>query len=127
MHRARQESIGRRRVVTLCPSTDGETCDPENRWSAGWIVFANRQRAGSARRDQGETLIDYHEVSRDVTVMSNRKSLSFRSTHQRATNGTLTVCDPSGRADTRAVVISYTGRPRVARTDPRGRAYSCAH
>ena len=26
IHRARQESIGRRRVVSLCPSSDGKTC-----------------------------------------------------------------------------------------------------
>ena len=126
VHRARQESIGRRRVVTLCASVDGEFCDAENRWSVGWIVFANRQRVGSSRRDPGETLIDFHRVADNVTIMSNRKSLSFRSTHQRATNGTITVCDAAGRATTRALVISYTGRPRVARRDPRGRAYSCA-
>ena len=126
VHRARQESIGRRRVVTICPSQDGRFCDPENRWSAGWIVFANRSRTGSSRRELNETLIQHHQVGDDVEIMSNRKSLSFRSTHLRATNGTLVVCDATGRAIPRALVVSYTGRPRVARKDTRGRDYQCA-
>jgi type IV fimbrial biogenesis protein FimT len=126
VHRARQESIGRRRVVTICPSFDGRFCDPENRWSAGWIVFANKSRTGSGVRDRDETLVQHHQVADGVQIMSNRKSLSFRSTHLRATNGTLVVCDAAGRANPRALVVSYTGRPRVARADTRGRNYRCA-
>ena len=41
------------------------------------------------------------------------------------TNGTLIFCDRAGRARPRALVISYTGRPRVAYEDTRGRPYRC--
>ncbi|MDH4107881.1 MAG: GspH/FimT family pseudopilin [Gammaproteobacteria bacterium] len=127
IHRARQESIVRRRVVTICASRDGRACDPDADWSAGWIVFANRDRAALGERRDDETLIQAHAADDTVLLQSNRASFSFRSTHERATNGTVIVCDRRGRAVARAVVVSYTGRPRVARADSRGQPYACAH
>ena len=126
VHRARQESIVRRRVVTLCPSADGIDCDAQGRWSLGWILFANIGRTGLDRRDDAEALLHYHEVDDSVTLLSNRGTYSFRSTDQRATNGTLLVCDRSARAVPRAVVVSYTGRPRVSGSDSRGEPWACA-
>ena len=46
-------------------------------------------------------------------------------TQLRATNGTFVVCDEAGRVPPRALVVSYTGRPRVAMETPRGEPYSC--
>lgn len=126
VHRARQESIVRRRVVTICPSTDARYCDPEGNWSQGWIVFANKGWKGLRVRDDDEALISHHRVGETARIKANRAVFSFRSTHLRATNGTLIVCDRSGRAEPRAVVVSYTGRPRVARENTRGEAYQCA-
>lgn len=126
VHLARQESIVRRRVVTICPSVDGQYCDPDGRWSEGWILFANIGRSGTGRRDDNEVFLRYHKVGQTAQIRSNRRSYSFRSTEQRATNGTLVVCDRKGRAAPRALVVSYTGRPRVARRDPRGNDYRCA-
>jgi len=126
MHLARQESIVRRRVVTLCASVDGEYCDADNRWSDGWILFVNDRRLGSDQRSDGEPLLRQHTIGEAAVIMSNRKAFSFRSTELRATNGTLVVCDGANRIAPRAVVVSYTGRPRVAREDRRGNAYVCA-
>ena len=125
-HRARQESVLRRRVVTICPSRDTYYCDPDGDWSSGWIIFANIGRTGLNTRNDNETLIRHHITGEHAKIEANRSSFSFRSTHLRATNGTVIVCDKTGRADTRAVIISYTGRPRVARTNPRGKPYACA-
>lgn len=125
VHRARQESIVRRRVVTVCPSADGERCDPGGDWSAGWIVFANVGHRDLVERADDEALIARHRVDGSVRLAANRSGFSFRSTHSRATNGTVIVCDRAGRAAARAVVISYTGRPRVSRDDTRGRPYVC--
>jgi type IV fimbrial biogenesis protein FimT len=126
VHQARQESIVRRRVVTICPSRDSIYCDSEGDWSRGWIVFANIGRTQVNIRTDAESLIRHHQVGETARIEANRPSFSFRSTHLRATNGTLIVCDTSARARSRAVVISYTGRPRVAREDRRGKAYKCA-
>lgn len=124
-HLARKVSITRRRAVSLCPSPDGRTCAPEQDWSAGWIVFVNGDRDDPPRVDAGETVLATRRVNPRVQVAANRRGFTLRSTHLRATNGTLVVCDRSGRAKARAVVVSYTGRPRVAYEDRRGDPYDC--
>ena len=56
----------------------------------------------------------------------NRRGFTLRATQKRATNGTIVVCDRAGRARPKALVISYTGRPRVAFETTRGEPYVCA-
>jgi type IV fimbrial biogenesis protein FimT len=124
---ARKESIVRRRAVTLCPSQDGLSCDPVTDWSAGWIRFVNTDRDEPPVRDDDEAILHYHATEPGVVITANRKGFTLRSTELRATNGTLIVCDPSGRSESRAIVVSYTGRPRVTRRDSAGRPYGCAH
>jgi len=126
VHLARKASIVRRRVVTLCASIDGRTCDPAGRWSAGWIMFENLGRRATGVRSDQEELLQFHDVDEQVELQANRRSFSFRSTHLRATNGTIMACDRLDRAATRALVVSYTGRPRVARRTRNGDAYACA-
>lgn len=125
VHLARKASIVRRRVVSLCPSVDGTSCSQGYDWSMGWIVFANVDRDEPPQVDAGEPVLQLHAVDERVQITANRRGFTLRSTHLRATNGTLVVCDRSGRAETRALVVSYTGRPRVARTDSRGNDYTC--
>lgn len=125
VHLARKASIVRRRVVSLCPSVDGISCSQGYDWSTGWIVFANVDRDEPPQVDAGEPVLRRHTVDERVQIAANRRGFTLRSTHLRATNGTLVVCDRSGRAETRALVVSYTGRPRVARSDTRGDAYAC--
>lgn len=126
IHLARKSSIVRRRVVSICPSNDGETCNPGYDWSTGWIVFANVDRDDPPRVDENEPILSRHRVEETVQVLANRRGFTLRSTHLRATNGTLVVCDRAGRAEPRALVVSYTGRPRVTRSDRRGEPYSCS-
>jgi type IV fimbrial biogenesis protein FimT len=127
IHLARKESIVRRRVVSLCPSFDGRSCAPGRDWSGGWLMFVNGDRDEPPRIDPGETILTRHRAGGSVRIMANRRGFSLRSTQQRATNGTIVVCDKAGRTRPKALVISYTGRPRVALETSDGDAYSCAH
>jgi type IV fimbrial biogenesis protein FimT len=124
---ARKESITRRRAITLCPSLDGLNCDPGNRWSTGWIRFVNSDRDDPPVRDPDEAILYQHRVEPGVLISANRRGFTLRSTELRATNGTLVLCDTAGRAEPRAVVVSYTGRPRVTRRNSAGDPYDCAH
>ena len=126
IHLARKESIVHRKVVTLCPSPDGRNCRATTDWSVGWIVFRNTDRDMPPRVDPGETIILSHNVTREIRVTSNRRSYTLRATAKRATNGTLVVCDARRRISARALVVSFTGRPRVAAERPDGSAYTCA-
>lgn len=125
-HVARKESIMRRRVVSLCPSSDGKNCAPGTDWSTGWLMFENSDRDSPPQIDAGEPLLQRHLVASNVIVRANRRGFTLRSTYLRATNGTFVVCDAAGRIAAKALVVSYTGRPRVALATPGGKRYSCA-
>ncbi len=126
IHLARKESLMRRKVVSLCPSQDGRTCRPGTDWSDGWIMFENGDRDSPPRVDDGEILLRHHAVADNVTIRANRRGFTLRSVFLRATNGTLVVCDRYERVAPKALIVSYTGRPRVASTNTRGEPYSCA-
>ena len=125
-HHARKESIMRRRVVSLCPSDDKLTCGENADWSNGWLMFENKDRDSPPRMDPGEILLLSHKVDPTLRIVANRRGFTLRATFLRATNGTLIVCDRARRVRARALVVSYTGRPRVATEDRRGNAYDCA-
>ena len=126
VHLARKGSIMRKQVVSLCPTADGLTCNPGRDWSGGFLVFENSDRDEPPELDDGEILLYRHLASPSVKITANRRGFTLRATFLRATNGTLVVCDRAGRVTPKALVISYTGRPRVADRTPRGAAYGCA-
>lgn len=126
IHLARKESIVRRRVVTICPTVDLQHCEPTLDWSIGWMMFVNESRGYENRRDAGEVILRRSPVRSGVRLTANRRGFSLRSTERRATNGTVVFCDAQDRVTPRALVISYTGRPRVTVQDRRGRPYRCA-
>ena len=126
VHLARKSSIVRRHVVSLCPSVDGQSCNPGYDWSIGWIMFANVDRDDPPQVDRDEPILKRHSVDDRVQILANRQGFTLRSTQLRATNGTFVICDRAGRAQPRGLVVSYTGRPRVARFDSRGNGYRCA-
>lgn len=126
VHLARKESIMRRKVVSLCPSQNAQDCDPDTDWSTGWIMFENSDRDSPPQVDDGEPVLRHHSVSDDVLIRANRRGFTLRATFLRATNGTFVVCDRRDRIPGKGLIVSYTGRPRVAFERPDGTPYSCA-
>ena len=126
VHLARKGSIMRKQVVSLCPTADGVTCNPGRDWSGGFLVFENSDRDEPPELYDGEILLYRHLASPTVKIAANRRGFTLRATFLRATNGTLVVCDRADHVSPRALVISYTGRPRVAERTPGGAPYSCA-
>ncbi len=125
VHRARKASIMRRKVVSICPTPDGFQCGSMDDWSTGWLLFENTDADSPPRVDDGEPILDHHPVGDSIAIVANRRGFTLRATVKRATNGTLIVCDRRERAGPRALVVSYTGRPRIARSYPDGRPYVC--
>jgi type IV fimbrial biogenesis protein FimT len=124
-HLARKESIRRRGLVSICPSRDAGRCTPGVDWSSGWLVFANLDRDEPPERDTGEPLILAHEAGDNLRITANRRGFTSRGIRRRATNGTIVICDAAGRIPGKALVVSYTGRPRVAGRRRNGDAYTC--
>ncbi len=42
---ARSEAVKRGAIVTVCRSTDSQSCDEDADWSTGWIVFQDANQA----------------------------------------------------------------------------------
>jgi type IV fimbrial biogenesis protein FimT len=123
---ARSEAIKRAQTVSVCRSTDGRNCDARSGdWTGGWIVFANRDRDEPPQRDAGEELIARSDGWPGGSITSNRRAYSFRPATQRVVNGTIVFCDARGSAHARAIIISHTGRPRVAKRDAEGKPLRC--
>jgi len=116
VHLARSESAKRSVPVTLCGSADGRSC--AGSFDAGWLVIAED--------DPGTPLAGYQPVMHG-SIRSNRARFVFRPGFGRGTNGTVVFCDQRGAPDARAVVVSYTGRPRVTATNASGNALTCAN
>jgi type IV fimbrial biogenesis protein FimT len=126
IHLARSEAMKRNRVVSLCPSQDALTCAaPGTDWETGWIVFANLDRDSPAFRDPDEPLVQAYAPWRGGRLRGNRQTLSFRSFGQSGVTATYTFCDARGGDAARAVIISQTGRPRIALRTAAGHALDC--
>lgn len=123
---ARSEAIKRNTVVSICRSLDGATCATRSaEWTVGWIVFVNPDRDQPAERDAGEEVLSTYDGWRTGTISSNRLTYSFRPHNQSVVNGTILFCDPRGPDHSRAIIISHTGRPRVAQRDSKGKPLNC--
>ncbi len=125
IHLARKESIVRRRPVSLCPSIDGNRCTSGRNWSGGWILFVNEDGDQPPTLDDGEAVLNRHRASEAIRITANRRGFTLRAIHRRATNGTFVICDHADRIRPKALVVSWTGRPRVAFETTRGDPYSC--
>jgi type IV fimbrial biogenesis protein FimT len=126
VHFARLEAVKRNGVVSLCPSSDGETCAPVGTaWQQGWIVFVNSDADSPAVRDPGEVLLRVVAPWTAGTLTGNRATLSFRAFGQSGVTATFTFCDPRGSTAARAVIISQGGRPRVSSLGPSNQPLDC--
>jgi type IV fimbrial biogenesis protein FimT len=124
---ARSESSKRGRSVVLCKTADQAVCaGRELRYDAGWMVFVNEDDSTPPSRSPNEPLLYAHRPETRGTIVSNRPYFEFRAFLRRSTNGTVTFCDVRGQAAARAVIVSYTGRPRTARAGPANRPLVCA-
>ena len=123
---ARSEAIKRSQIVSVCRSSDGRGCDYRGAdWNVGWILFVNGDRDDPPERDPAEELIFSFGASPGGSILSNRRGYSFRPATQAVVNGTIVFCDARGSAHARAIIISHTGRPRVARRDAGGKPLHC--
>lgn len=123
---ARSEAAKRGRSVIVCKSDDTRRCGGAGLpVDAGWMVFVNDDDEYPPRRSGSEPLLYAHDAELAGSIVSNRPYYEFRP-GRRSTNGTTVFCDRRGAAAAKAVIVSYTGRPRVATRDADGRALRCA-
>lgn len=116
---ARSEAARRGHPVTACVSTDASTCSTSAHWSGGWLVFADYN--GDGALDPGEEVLRVGgPLGAAVTAEGNggvSRSVSYRADGRSGLPGgglqmgTITL---SAGAHTRELILSGTGRVRVA-------------
>ncbi len=124
-HLARNAAQVDVRDVVVCRSIDALQCAQPGNWSSGWIAFVNRDHDDPPAVDDDERILQASGGQPLQTIRSNRRAYVLRPSPRRATNGTVVFCDARGAAEARAVIISYSGRPRVARRSATGQPLSC--
>ena len=125
---ARSEAIKRGETVVLCQTFDGLQCgNDELGYGSGWLVFADLDKTRPPQRSDAESLIYVYQPTLIGTIVANREYFDFRPIQKRSTNGTIVFCDERGAAAAKAVIVSYTGRPRVDTVDPAGEPLVCAN
>jgi type IV fimbrial biogenesis protein FimT len=124
---ARSESAKRSLPVVVCKTADRRICgDSSVGYEQGWMVFIDEDGDNPPEIDAGEQLLFAYQPRIVGTIRSNRSRYTFRPYFSRSTNGTITFCDRRGAGAARAVIVSYTGRPRVSDEGPGGRGLLCA-
>ena len=124
---ARSEAMNRGETVSICKSSDGNSCNnTASDWNTGWIAFANIDRDEPPVRDENEPVLALQGAWPQGRITANRTAFSFRPHIQGIVNGTIVFCDPRGSATARAVIISHSGRPRLAQRDASNRPLRCA-
>ncbi len=124
IHVARHQSQALGADLVLCRSSSGEQCTPGTPWRDGYLVFVNRDRDSPPRVDSGEPILQ-RSGPFDGAILANREVFVFRPYGLRSVNGTITLCDRRGQGAARAVIVSYTGRPRAVRAADSEGAIRC--
>jgi type IV fimbrial biogenesis protein FimT len=123
---ARSEANKRGRTVIVCRTDDRRTCiDDAFEASTGFMVFVNLDERSPPSRTDLEPLLHSHAPEVRGSNRANRPYFEFRA-GRRSTNGTVVFCDERGAPAAKAVIVSYTGRPRVANRDADGKPLRCA-
>lgn len=115
LHFARSRAVLEGLPVTLCLSKDESTCARSASSGAiGWLVFAQPDATVSSAANVASPVLRSYRLPSDVSVYGSRAAVTFWPATRASTTSTFDVCDMSRKARGRAVVVSQTGRPRVA-------------
>lgn len=115
LHFARSRAALEGLPVTLCLSKDESTCARSTSAGAsGWLVFVQPDATVSSVAKVSAPVLRSYRVPNDVSVHGSRAAVTFWPATRASTTSTFDVCDMTGKARGRAVVVSQTGRPRVA-------------
>ena len=124
---ARSEASKRGRSITVCATSDWHGCSDFQRGTAsGWMAFVNEDGTYPPGRSEEEVLLFAHAAEMRGRIGANRAYFELRPPFRRSVNGTVVFCDARGAPAARAVIVSYTGRPRVAAVDADGGPLRCA-
>ncbi len=123
---ARSEAIHRGARVVLCPSADQQNCAKHSAWHKGWIVFVDDN--SNRKHENDEMILRLQGTVNDIfTIKSgSHQPVVFQPQGgSGGTNDTFIFCDARGPLKARAIVLSNSGRPRIAHHKSDGKPLTC--
>lgn len=129
-HYARDLAITNNSRVTICPSSNGMTCNGAG-WEDGRIVFVDSD--GDRVVDAGETVQRVATDMGDVNIATAEfgAAITYRPNGRamantvRDNNGEFVICDDRGAEHARALIVDISGRPRISHENSRGVVPEC--
>ena len=112
----------------VCQSRDGRRCSRRGDWSAGWIVFVDRNH--NRQREDTEALLHAQPATGDRVRIRfrgfpSRRYFIYRPDGMAKMNGTFILCVPGEPTLVRAVIVSWSGRPRISDRRADGGPLTC--
>ncbi|MBX2858619.1 MAG: GspH/FimT family pseudopilin [Cellvibrionaceae bacterium] len=123
----RSEAVKRGLPTVICASSNGSNCNGST-WSDGWLVFvdengndnkdsAEEQLQLGAGLDSGYSLIGTADVDTKIRYQPDGDSV---------TTGAITLCDPRGVSEAKALIITPSGRARESNAGLGGTPLICS-
>ena len=106
--------------ITVCPSTDGQTCSGGTAWAGGWVVVdTNNADCNNAPCPPLQSVLAFAGTN-TVTPVGATTGVTFSSSGLVAgppgTTLTIRICDTRGAAFARDVEVNSTGRVAASQT-----------
>jgi type IV fimbrial biogenesis protein FimT len=115
---ARAEAVKEGQSVTVCPSTDGNSCANSSAWQTGWIVFSDLNNTGKV--DEGDPVLRIRNAFVGSDTLQTDGSVRFITFNRggfATPDTTLTLQDQTGNAQrVRCLEVTPAG-PGVIQTD----------
>ena len=110
---ARQYAITARAYVTICGSSQGESCD--GGWNKGFLVFIDKSDDNEFINRELTPVLYHYKTNDSFTTQGNIRRFTFRpSGLLKGSSGSLLFCPTSVSAkDYRRIVVSRGGRIRA--------------
>ncbi|HDY86396.1 hypothetical protein LCGC14_0553970 [marine sediment metagenome] len=110
---ARSEAIKRAITVTVCKSDDGEECG--GNWNEGWIIYEDINGNGSVDTDDTIIRVNSALTTGNTLVFPSKNRVTYQPDgFAIGYNSTFTICDDRGYTKAKGLVVSNTGRVRIA-------------
>jgi type IV fimbrial biogenesis protein FimT len=115
LHLARSSAVTRGQPVTVCLSKDDLACLTTSEGAAdGWLVFEAAGQAVAVQSAPSGPILHRFRLPDAVAVQGSRPAVTFWPVARAGATSTFEICDLERRTPGRSIVVSQTGRPRVA-------------
>lgn len=125
----RSEAIKRHTTMILCKSNNGVSCSRDASWNQGWVIFADDNNNHDV--DPGEAVVRVQQgLEGDMNLRYGETGtyyyVRYNPSGEAWPGATFTFCDSRGAGKAKAVIVYWTGRPRVSSINSSNGSLSCS-